>query len=64
MAAGVWGRLIVQWLDELLPADAATICQDRLKLVVTNIPSFRQAYVLDYTSKQDLIEANMASVSA
>ncbi len=63
IAAGVWGKLIVAWLDELLPPDAAEICQGRLKLIVTNIPSFRQAYVSDYTSKQDLINANMASVS-
>ena len=62
--AGVWGRLIVAWLDELLPADAADICRDRLKLIVTNIPSFKQTYVSDYSDKQDLIQANMASVSA
>lgn len=50
------------WLDELLPADAADICRDRLKLIVTNIPSFKQTYVSDYSNKQDLIQANMASV--
>ncbi|KAK9826079.1 hypothetical protein WJX74_010834 [Apatococcus lobatus] len=60
--AGIWGQLIVAWLDELLPANAADICRDRLKLIVTNVPSFRQAYVSDYSDKQDLIQANMASV--
>ena len=50
------------WLDELLPADAADICRDRLKLIVTNIPSFKQTYVSEYSDKQDLIQANMASV--
>ena len=25
--AGVWGNLVRQWLDELLPADAAELCR-------------------------------------
>ncbi|KAK9859302.1 hypothetical protein WJX84_000662 [Apatococcus fuscideae] len=60
--AGIWGKLIVAWLDELLPPDAADICRGRLQLIVTNVPSFRQAYISEYASKDDLIQANMASV--
>ena len=59
--AGIWGNLVRQWLDDLLPDDAVDICQGRLKLVITKIPSFDIAYVSDYTSKQDLIDACLAS---
>ena len=38
--AGVWGDLVREWLDSLLPDNAVDICQGRLKLVITKIPSF------------------------
>lgn len=59
--AGIWGDLVRQWLDDLLPSNAAELCQGKLKLVVTQIPSFEIAYVEDFTSKPDLIEACLAS---
>ena len=59
--AGIWGNLVREWLDDLLPDDAVNLCQGRLKLVITKIPSFDIAYVQDYTSKQDLIDACLAS---
>lgn len=59
--AGVWGRLVRQWLDDLLPANAAANCRDRLKLVVTEVPSFKTAYTENYTSRDQLIDATMAS---
>lgn len=59
--AGIWGDLVREWLDSLLPHNAVDICQGRLKLVITKIPSFEIAYVCDYTSKQDLIDACLAS---
>ena len=59
--AGIWGDLVRQWLDDLLPSTAADLCQGKLKLVVTQIPSFEIAYVEDFTSKQDLIDACLAS---
>ncbi|KAL0041147.1 hypothetical protein WJX77_006696 [Trebouxia sp. C0004] len=59
--AGIWGDLVREWLDSLLPDNAVDICQGRLKLVVTKIPSFEIAYVCDYTSKQDLMDACLAS---
>ncbi|TFJ83152.1 hypothetical protein NSK_005541 [Nannochloropsis salina CCMP1776] len=32
--AGVWGGLVREWLDELLPQDAAERCQERVQLYV------------------------------
>ncbi|KAL4430951.1 hypothetical protein ABPG75_006207 [Micractinium tetrahymenae] len=60
--AGIWGNLIREWLDELLPEDAAELCRGRVRLVVTEVPSLRLRYLEDFASKQDLIEANMTSV--
>ena len=59
--AGIWGDLVRQWLDDLLPSNAAEVCQGKLKLVVTQIPTFEIAYVENFTSKQDLIDACLAS---
>ncbi|KAK9806776.1 hypothetical protein WJX72_002404 [[Myrmecia] bisecta] len=59
---GVWGDLVRQWLDELLPENAAEICRDRLRIIVTDVAERRQVYASDYASKADLIEAAMASV--
>jgi len=37
--AGVWGRIVRQWLDELLPADAAERCNAaRVGVTVTKLP--------------------------
>lgn len=48
----------MQWLDELLPEDAAELCRGRVRLVVTEVPSLRLRYLEDFASKQDLIDAN------
>lgn len=32
--AGVWGAMVEDWLDELLPADADKICLNRVHLLV------------------------------
>ena len=48
----------LQWLDELLPDDAAELCRGRVRLVVTEVPSLRLRYLEDFESKQDLIDAN------
>lgn len=60
--AGIWGGLVRQWLDELLPANAAELCHGRVRLIATEVPSLRLCYLSDFESKEDLIEANMASV--
>ncbi|CAM9782980.1 unnamed protein product [Ectocarpus sp. 6 AP-2014] len=62
--AGVWGAMVEDWLDELLPYDADVICRDRVHLLVIGIwpRPFRRRAVSDFTSKSDLIKACMASV--
>ena len=32
----------MQWLDELLPPNAAELCRGRVTVVVTTLPSLRQ----------------------
>lgn len=59
--AGIWGGLVRQWLHTLLPDNAPEVCRDRLKLVITRVPFLDIAYVYDFTSKQDLIDACLAS---
>jgi hypothetical protein len=39
---GVWGGIIEEWLHDLLPADAAEQCRDKVGLVVTQLPSCKQ----------------------
>ena len=39
---GVWGGIIEQWLHDLLPGDAAEQCKDKVGLVVTQLPSWKQ----------------------
>ena len=62
--AGVWGPLIRRWLDELLPADAARVCSGRVGLFTLALwpPLPRHVFVDDFASKEDLIDAAMASV--
>jgi hypothetical protein len=60
--AGIWGSLVRQWLDELLPPDAAERCRGRVKLVAAEAPTFRLCYLEDFASREDLIDAAMASV--
>ena len=38
--AGVWGGLVRQWLDDLLPEDAAEQCRERVQLYV-NLVEFQ-----------------------
>jgi hypothetical protein len=39
---GTWGSLIEDWLDVLLPGDAAERCSGQVGLVVTQLPSCQQ----------------------
>jgi hypothetical protein len=57
----VWGDLIRQWLDDLLPEDAAERCNGRIKLIATEIPWLRLRYLSRFSSKDDVIRASMAS---
>lgn len=59
---GIWGPIIREWLEELLPENADEIANDRLSLLVTTIPTFGKDKVSTFRDRQDLIDCNMASV--
>ena len=62
---GVWGALIYEWLEELLPDDAVERVNDdsrRLSLLVTPVPQILQKERIDhFRDREDLIRCNMAS---
>jgi hypothetical protein len=60
--AGIWGDLIRRWLEELLPEDAHECCQNRVKIIATRMPRMQLRYLSDFESREDLIDACMASV--
>jgi len=62
--AGVWGPLIKRWLHELLPEDAASVCSGRVGLFSLALwpPVPRTVFIGEFQSKDDLVEAAMASV--
>ncbi|GAX20292.1 hypothetical protein FisN_6Hh243 [Fistulifera solaris] len=68
---GIWGPMIHDWLDELLPDDAVeTLCRSKdppesnLTLLLTPARNLLgpKRRVSSFTSKEDLIQCNMASV--
>lgn len=64
----VWGRLIRQWLWDLLPENAAELCNGRVHLFVLELPAFhtglqfKRVPVTDFRDKADLIDCALASV--
>lgn len=60
---GIWGPLIYDWLDQLLPENAVELAEQRgLSLLLTPVPSFGKEKITKFQSRRDLIECNMASV--
>ena len=55
--AGIWGTLVRRWLDELLPANAAELCNGRVKIVATQVPSLRLCYLDSFETREDVIDA-------
>jgi hypothetical protein len=60
--AGIWGGLVRQWLEELLPEDAHEMCSGRVKVIATRMPRMKLQYLDTFDSRDDLISACMASV--
>lgn len=58
---GIWGPLIEEWLQTLLPPSIENI-EGRLSLLVTPVPSFGKKKISTFLDKNDLIKCNMASV--
>ncbi len=68
---GIWGNIIDEWLEELLPGNdldqhevLLPLVNDggKLSILATEVPSFQKKKISDFKSKRDLIDANMASV--
>jgi len=61
---GVWGSLIEEWLDIILPAEAAEMANNnRLSILLTQFPSILQKQRIDdFVDRDDLIRCNIASV--
>jgi hypothetical protein len=60
---GIWGPMIYDWLDELLPENAVERIEDgRLSLLVTPLPMLGKKKVNAFKDRNDLIRCNMASV--
>lgn len=67
--AGVWGPLVRQWLELLLPEDAGERCSSRLHLQLLELPSishreawFQHRVVSRFKDKAEVLECCMASV--
>lgn len=58
---GIWGPMIEEWLDSLLPTSIESL-QDKLTLLVTPVPSFGKTKISSFEDRKDLIRCNMASV--
>ncbi|WIA35310.1 hypothetical protein OEZ86_003765 [Tetradesmus obliquus] len=59
---GVWGGIVRQWLQELLPADAAQRCSNgHVQLVLTTLPFLRGQVVSEFKDRDDLVAAALAS---
>ncbi|CAB9526546.1 Multicopper oxidase [Seminavis robusta] len=60
---GIWGDLIYEWLDDLLPENAVEMASDgKLSLLVTPIPSFGKTRVSSWKNRKELIKCCMTSV--
>jgi Predicted esterase of the alpha-beta hydrolase superfamily len=63
---GIWGGIIDEWLHELLldNSDESVLANvnDKISILVTEVPSFKKKKVSQFESRMDLIKANMASV--
>ena len=60
---GIWGPMIEEWLDELLPPTIIDeTAEGRLSLLVTTVPTFGKEKITEFRDRKDLIKCNMASV--
>ena len=59
---GVWGSLIEEWLDEILPEDAAEMATGRITILLTTIPKLGKQRVSRFVDRDDLIRCNISSI--
>ncbi len=62
---GVWGKVVNEWREELLPENAAEICNSKLTVQVTEWRGIRKGFkvrrINQFAGKKGLIDALMAS---
>ena len=58
---GVWGSMLRDWLETVLPEDAAQRCSGQVEVVVTAVPAMRRVIISEFNSKNDVVEACLAS---
>lgn len=58
---GVWGGLVEEWLDALLPENAAGLCSHKVYIIVSQLFRTRKI-VSTFSGKQELIGCLMASI--
>ncbi|KAG8458343.1 hypothetical protein KFE25_005190 [Diacronema lutheri] len=60
--ASVWGGLVREWLNRLLPHDAHARCDGRLHVSLLEVLPWRRRLVCDFASRAALVDAVMASL--
>ena len=65
--AGVWGGIVREWLHCILPDDAHKSCSSCVHVAVKSVPRLHRPWfatqlVHEFSSREDLIDANMASL--
>lgn len=59
---GIWGGLVRQWLDELLPCDAHATCTGHVHiLAIRLLPRPRRHRLSHFATREELIDTCMAS---
>jgi hypothetical protein len=60
--AGIWGALVKQWLNEMIPETVTTKDFEKLQVAVTTLKTSKSKLVCDFPQgKADVIEALLAS---
>lgn len=57
---GIWGDMVVQWLEQLLPNNAAELCSHKVHILISQILKPKKV-VSTFATKQELIECLLAS---
>mmetsp|Transcript_8118 Transcript_8118/g.23288 ORF Transcript_8118/g.23288 Transcript_8118/m.23288 type:complete len:328 (+) Transcript_8118:589-1572(+) len=58
---GLWGQQVRDWLNDVLPHEAAELCRERVELLVMDFPRFKERAIGGFTCRTDLTEVIMAS---
>lgn len=57
---GIWGSMVEQWLDQLLPDNAAELCTNKVHILISQVLKPKKV-VSTFATKQELIECLLTS---